>query len=78
LMVKCIQLDRDCANICLTAAAFMSRESEYAKQICNTCAEICDTCAQECQKHQMDHCQKCAEDCRRCSDECRKMAGSPV
>lgn len=75
-MVRCIQLDRDCANICITAAAFMSRDSEHIKEICNACADICEACAQECEKHKMDHCQKCAEACRRCAQECRRMASS--
>ena len=33
MMSKCIQRCRDCANICVTASQFMSRDSEYAKQI---------------------------------------------
>lgn len=75
MLTTCIQLNRDCATICLAAAAFMSRDSKYAKQICNICADICEACAQECEQHtNMDHCQKCAQACRRCTDECRKMA----
>ncbi len=74
--VRCIQLDRDCANICLTTSTFMSWDSEYANQLCNTCADICEACAKECKTHQMDHCQKCAEACRRCAQECRNMASS--
>lgn len=75
MLTRCIQSNRDCANICLTAVAFMSRDSDYAKQICKVCAEICDACAQECEKHtDMDHCQKCAQICRNCADECRRMS----
>jgi hypothetical protein len=54
-MASCAQLNRDCANICWTASQFMSRDSEYSKQLCNICADICDACEQECEKHkQMD------------------------
>ncbi len=75
MMARCIQLCRDRANICLTCAAFMSRDSEFAKQICNTYADICEACVQECGKHtDMDHCQKCAQACRKCADECRRMS----
>lgn len=67
-------LDRDCATICLIAAALMTRNSDYAKQICNLCAEICEACAQECEKHtDMNHCQKCAQACRNFAEECRKI-----
>ena len=31
-MVSCVQINRDCANICWTASQFMSRDSKYAKQ----------------------------------------------
>ena len=75
MLSRCIQLDRDCANICAMASGFMSRDSEYVKQICILCADICDACAEECEKHrQMDHCQKCAQACRRCAEECKSMA----
>ena len=37
MLERCIQLDRDCATICWAASQFMSRDSEYVKQICNTC-----------------------------------------
>jgi hypothetical protein len=31
-MARCIQLNRDCANICATASQFMPRDSEYSKR----------------------------------------------
>jgi hypothetical protein len=72
---RCIQLDRDCATVCWTASQLMSRDSEYAKQICSTCAEFCDACAEECEKHQqMEHCKLCAQACRSCAEGCRKIA----
>jgi hypothetical protein len=75
MLERCIQLNRDCPTICWTASQLMSRDSEYVKEICSTCAEIYDACAEECEKHQrMEHCKLCAQACRRCAEECRKMA----
>lgn len=81
MMVRCVQLDRYCADICRTAAAFMTRagmpgDDRFVAQICRLCADICDACEAECKKHEAEHCQRCAEACRRCAEECRRMAGS--
>ena len=73
-MVRCIRLDRECAEMCQTAARAMVRGSDEAKAICRLCAEICDRCGEECARHEADHCQACAEACRRSAEECRKMA----
>lgn len=73
-MVECIRLDRECADICWTVAAMMSRGSRFVHDLCEHCAEICDACGAECRKFKMDHCQRCADACERCADECRKMA----
>lgn len=73
MMAKCIRFDRDCAEACWAAAAFMSRGSQFAQELCGLCAEICDACGNECTRHQMDHCQECAAACKRCADECRSM-----
>lgn len=75
-MARCIQLDRDCAEICWAAAGYMSRGSDFAQEICRVCADICDACGDECNKHDMDHCQRCAEACHQCAEECRRMAGA--
>lgn len=73
MMVDCIRLDRECADICAFAAKSMQSGSPFAKQICQLCAEICEACGNECKKHDHDHCQRCAEACFRCAEECRKM-----
>jgi hypothetical protein len=75
MMARCIELDRDCADICALAVRLMARGSEFAARICAVCAEVCDACAQECGKHDNEHCKRCAEACRKCAEECRKMAG---
>jgi hypothetical protein len=73
-MTLCIKLDRDCADICRLAAAYMARDSAFALSICQLCAQICDACGRECAKHEKDHCQACAAACRACAEACRKMA----
>jgi hypothetical protein len=74
-MIRCIQLDRSCADICALAIREMARGSEFAVHVCHVCVEICEACGGECRKHQMDHCQRCAEACRKCADECRRVGG---
>jgi|SRR5215216_6462545 hypothetical protein len=54
MLERCIQLDRDCATICWTASQFMSRDSEYVKEICNTCAKLCVTHALKSVKNMQD------------------------
>lgn len=74
MCVSCIKLDHDCAAICFLAISAMARGSQFAKKICELCAEICTACAVECEKHpHFDHCKKCAEACRKCAEECSKM-----
>ncbi|MGH8131595.1 MAG: four-helix bundle copper-binding protein [Steroidobacteraceae bacterium] len=73
-LARCIALDIDCAEVCRTAAALMSRGSEFSAEFCELCAKVCDACAEECERHDMDHCRACAEACRRCAEECRRMA----
>jgi hypothetical protein len=77
MMALCIKLDMDCAAICRLAGGYMSRESEFAMQVCAFCADVCEACGAECAKHQHAHCQECAEACRRCAEECRRMASMP-
>ena len=75
LMTRCIRLCRDCADICVLAAKFISRSSLRAESLCRLCAEICDECAEVCKRHAPHHalCGPCAEECRRCADLCREM-----
>lgn len=76
MMARCIALDIDCAQACRFAAAAMSRQSEWAVDVCRLCADICAACADECGKHPADHCQRCAQACRACAEECERMAVS--
>ena len=73
MMVHCISLDRDCADICALLARFVARGSEHAPHLLKECAEICKACGDECEQHaaHMAHCKECAEACRRCEQACR-------
>ncbi|SNR59009.1 MULTISPECIES: four-helix bundle copper-binding protein [Hymenobacter] len=75
MMVPCIRLDRDCADICRLTAAFIARGSDHAKHVLRECIEICQKCADECGQHQHDHCQQCAAACRACVEACQQYAG---
>lgn len=74
MMVECIRLDRECADIC----AFLDREvtiaSSFVPELAEVCSKICEACGNECQKHEHDHCQKCAEACFKCAKACRDIA----
>jgi hypothetical protein len=77
MLVNCIRLDMDCAQICEVAAAFISRSSKHAKHILKECLEICIQCENECRKHEhMEHCKRCADSCHKCADACRKYTSS--
>lgn len=70
LHVRCMQLARDCADICRLSAALMLRESEHASALCHLCKDVCLACADECVQHDRRHCQECARTCQVCADAC--------
>src|SRR4051812_15867629 len=71
MMARCIELDRECADICQLAASQLARDSENIDQYLSLCAEICEICSEECGKHDNDHCKKCSDTCRQCAEACR-------
>lgn len=71
--VRCIQILRDCSDICTLSARYMSRGSQFAPTLCRLCADICEACAAECARFQDHHCQECARYCRDCAEQCRQM-----
>jgi hypothetical protein len=74
MMVRCVELDIDCAEICNLTSHYLSRNSEFSTPMAKQCAEICDACAEECEKHpEMPHCVECAKVCRKCAQECREL-----
>ncbi|MCB2379528.1 four-helix bundle copper-binding protein [Hymenobacter sp. BT635] len=75
MMVPCIRLDRDCADICALTARLLARGSDHARHLLRECIEVCTRCADECSQHQDEHCQQCAAACRACAEACRQYAG---
>jgi hypothetical protein len=74
MMTKCIQLDRECAEICSYLQGAITRNSPFIKQLATICAEICQTCGEECNRHHHDHCQRCADACFQCAKACREVS----
>ncbi|MGQ7958031.1 four-helix bundle copper-binding protein [Pseudomonas sp. SP16.1] len=74
MMVRCIQLDRECSEVCRLAACLMASGSESASAFGKVCADICRKCGEECAKHEAEHCQQCAKACMSCAEECSRMA----
>ena len=72
MMAHCIELDRDCAEICFLGAKLLLRDSEVAHQYLKVCEEACRLCAEECSLHDHDQCRQCAESCRRCQQACHQ------
>ncbi len=70
MMARCIELDRDCADICQFTASMLARGSKHAHHLLKECADICNACASECAKHDNEHCKHCAEVCRKCAETC--------
>jgi hypothetical protein len=74
VLVQCIRLNRECAQMCLNTARTMTLGSEHYWDVCKVCADYCDRCVIECEKRTyMDCCRLCVEICKRCADECRKI-----
>ncbi len=71
MMAKCIQLDRNCADICDMTASWLASGSELSDKLKKLCSEVCNACAEECEKHSHEHCKRCAEMCRKCSEACK-------
>jgi hypothetical protein len=72
-LTLCIRITRDCADICLTAARYVSRGSKQLTHLLRACEEIAESCAAECAKHNYEHCQVCERACRSCADACRSV-----
>lgn len=71
-MANCIQLDRDCADICALTLRFIARGSDYKRSMVQQCINICKACEAECRKHDHEHCQQCAEACHACHKACEE------
>jgi len=70
-----LRLLMDCADICLTSAAFMIRASDLHPHTCAACAAVCQACADDCAEMSDDLRMKAlADTCRHCAESCRAMA----
>ena len=76
---NCIRTDLDCADICATTAAVVSRRTGsnlgVVKELLTACRIACATCADECDNHvsMHEHCKICAEVCRQCEKACAEL-----
>jgi hypothetical protein len=79
MLVRCIRLNLDCADVCDTAGRLLSRQTEadwgLLRAQLQACATACRVCGDECQKHagHHEHCRVCAESCRRCEEACNRL-----
>lgn len=75
----CIRTDLDCADICATTAAVLSRRTgsnlAVVKAQLEACRIACAACAEDCESHAAmhEHCRICAEACRRCEQACADL-----
>jgi hypothetical protein len=65
-----IRLLEDCAEICLTAAHFMQRNSPLYGYTCEACAQVCTRCAGA--SEQMGE-TDCANACTICAQSCQQI-----
>ena len=78
-LTKCIRTDLDCADICATTGAVLSRHTGYDANITTSlleaCRVACASCAAECESHASmhEHCRVCGEACRRCESACADL-----
>ena len=66
MMIKCIELCFYPADVYRFASKYISCDSSYAKQICETCAKVCE-------RHNIDHCKQCSQVYYECAKVCRSM-----
>jgi hypothetical protein len=78
-LARCIRLNLDCADICTTTAAVLSRQTGTATDLIRAqlqaCKASCKDCGDECRKHaQMhEHCRICSDACHQCVQTCDRL-----
>jgi hypothetical protein len=78
-LIQCIRLTQDCAAICTTTAALLSRQTATSWKVMRlqveACRVACDECGRECDRHAKmhDHCRICAMACRLCEQACADL-----
>jgi uncharacterized membrane protein len=77
-LVRVVELNLDCADLCAATGALASRgtgsNKQILRQMLQVCAAACEVCGEECQRHaeHHEHCRICAEACRRCQQACQE------
>lgn len=78
-LTTCIRTNLDCADICATAGAVLTRQigtnTAVVESILEACAAASKTCAEERGEHAQrhDHCLLRAEASRRCERSCQEL-----
>lgn len=81
-LTSCIRKNLDCAEICATTGAVLSRQTgttiDVTRAILEACRTACKACGEECEQHEgrHEHCRVCAEACRRCEQACADLLAS--
>jgi hypothetical protein len=78
-LVRCIRLDLDCFDVCVSTGNVLSRQTEPDRDLVRAqleaCVAACRACGAECESHAEHHvhCRVCAEACRHCEEACRQV-----
>jgi hypothetical protein len=78
LLMRCIRIDQDCADLCAATARILSRSNEpdwvVIRETLQACLAACRSCGTECRRHtEMQHCQVCADACDACANACQAL-----
>lgn len=79
MMVRCIRLNLDCADLCGAVGRVLSRQTETEWSIVSAqlqaLVQVVRACGDECQQHadRHEHCRVCAESCRMCEESCNRL-----
>jgi hypothetical protein len=75
----CLRRNLDCADLCATTVAVLSRQTAMdlglVRVLLEACIVACKRCATECEHHaaMYVHCGVCAQACRACEAACREL-----
>ena len=78
IMVRCIDLDLDCADICGATGRLIARaggtDPAVTRAQLQACIAACQACGAECQQYAGHHerCRHCAEACHACAQACQQ------
>jgi hypothetical protein len=72
-MEDCVELSKDCAEICRLAVSYMERDSKQVAAMLLACVKACEHCQRECDKYMMNYCAACSAACRKCVVECQAV-----